>query len=80
MLGQYLAPIRADLQILKDDIQTLKNDVQILKDDACDIKECNVMFGNLQQRYLGNGTGHPRGVGKLTRTLTHEDRVLDLTG
>ena len=27
-----------------------------------------------------NGTGHPRGVGKLTRTLTREDRVLDLTG
>ena len=30
--------------------------------------------------YLGNGTGHPRGVGKLTRTLTREDRVLDLMG
>ena len=29
---------------------------------------------------LGNGTGHPRGVGKLTRTLTREDRVLYLTG
>ena len=29
---------------------------------------------------LGNGTGHPWGVGKLTRTLTREDRVLDLTG
>ena len=30
--------------------------------------------------HLGNGMGHPRGLGKLTRTLTHEDRVLDLTG
>ena len=29
---------------------------------------------------VGNGTGHPRGVGKLTRTLTREDRVFDLTG
>ena len=29
---------------------------------------------------LGNGTGQPQGVGKLTRTLTREDRVLDLTG
>ena len=29
---------------------------------------------------LGNGTGQPRGVGRLTRTLTREDRVLDLTG
>ena len=31
-------------------------------------------------RHIGNGTGQPRGVGKLTRTLTREDRVLDLTG
>ena len=31
-------------------------------------------------KLLGNGTGCPRGVGKLTRTLTREDRVLDLTG
>ena len=30
--------------------------------------------------WVGNGTGHPRGVGKLTCTLTREDRVLDLTG
>ena len=30
--------------------------------------------------HIGNGTGRPRGVGKLTRTLTREDRVLDLTG
>ena len=29
---------------------------------------------------VGNGTGHPQGVGKLTRTLTRKDRVLDLTG
>ena len=29
---------------------------------------------------IGNGTGHPRGVEKLTPTLTREDRVLDLTG
>ena len=29
---------------------------------------------------LGNGTGQPRGVGKITRTLTRENRVLDLTG
>ena len=29
---------------------------------------------------LGNGTGQPRGVGKLTCTMTREDRVLDLTG
>ena len=29
---------------------------------------------------IGNGTGRPRGVRKLTRTLTCEDRVLDLTG
>ena len=29
---------------------------------------------------IGNGTGQPRGVGKLTRTLTREDRVLNLTG
>ena len=32
------------------------------------------------QLILGNGTGHPWGVRKLTRTLTCEDRVLDLTG
>ena len=25
--------------------------------------------------WLGNGMGHPRGVGKLTRTLTREDTV-----
>ena len=31
-------------------------------------------------RKLGNGKGHSRGVGKLTRTLTREDRVLDLKG
>ena len=42
-------------------------------------------FSPFQLRYgrsarVGNGTGHPRGVGKLTRTLTREDRVLDLTG
>ena len=29
---------------------------------------------------LGNGTCRPRGVGKLIRTLTREDRVLDLMG
>ena len=30
--------------------------------------------------WVGNGTGQPRGVGKLTRTLARKDRVLDLTG
>ena len=39
---------------------------------------CKQMWYSARQ--LGNGTGHPLGVGELTRTLTHEDRVLDLTG
>ena len=49
MLGQYLAPIRADLQILKDDIQTLKNDVQIMKDDFQIMKDdIQILKGDIQ--------------------------------
>ena len=40
----------------------------------------SIAFDGDGPRWLGNGTGRPRGVENLTRTLTLEDRVLYLTG
>ena len=45
-----------------------------------EISDLHPLYPSLHYVLLGNGTGQPRGVRMLTRTLTREDRVLDLTG
>jgi hypothetical protein len=49
VLAEALAPIRADLQVLKDDVQVLKDDFQIMKNDLQVVKgDIQVVKGNVQ--------------------------------
>ena len=38
ILTETLAPIRADIQVMKDDMQNMKGDIRDMKDDIRDIK------------------------------------------
>jgi hypothetical protein len=49
ILTETMAPIRADIQIMKEDIQVMKNDIQVMKGDIRDMKgDIQVMKGDIR--------------------------------
>ena len=38
-MTETLAPIRADIQVMKDDIQVMKGDIEVMKDDIRNMKD-----------------------------------------
>ena len=59
ILTETMAPIRADIQamkddnqVMKDDIQVIKNDILVMKDDIRDIKRVQGQVWKLAARVM----------------------------
>ena len=50
ILTETMAPIRADIQAIKDDNQVMKDDIQVMKDDIRDIKRVQGQVWKLAAR------------------------------